>query len=111
MSLTIETAALRIRRQIRDAEQKTDAALIAQSNLLSEMIGARTAFGAQPSIGQAAVIRLASAQQNLVSSQNNLLRTHDALIEIYKEVGLANEEGMTEPSGLDDLQVGENLAA
>lgn len=111
MNLTIETAAMRIRRQIRNAEQKTDEALLAQSSLLGEMISARTAFNVNPSAGQKAVIRLATAQKNLVDSQNNLLRTHDALVEIYKEVGLANEEGMTEPSGLDDLQVGEHLAA
>ncbi len=111
MSLTIETAAMRIRRQIRDAEHKTDEALRAQCALLNEMVNARSNTDVAPTIGQKAVIRINAAQRSLIQSQNNLLRTHDALTEIYREVGLGNEEGATPKTGLDEMEINGELAA
>ena len=103
MSLTIAAAAARIRRQLRDAESKADAALQASSSLMATMIDARSIDGVEVNVGQKAIIRLAKAQQAFVDGTSDLFRVHDEMVRIGREMGIMDEE--TPASGLieDDM--------
>lgn len=100
MSLTKAAAAVRIRRLLRDAETKADAALQASSALMTTMIDARAIDGVEVNLGQTAIIRLARAQQAFVDGTSGLFRVHDEMVRIGREMGIMDEE--TPASGLSD---------
>ena len=105
MTLKMETAALRIRRDLRDAESKSDAALIAKAKLLETMLTARQCDGVEVNTGQRAIIRLAHAIQSQVNVATDLFRVHDEMVKIAVETGIADEDGSTERTGLGDQDI------
>lgn len=100
MSLTLASATARIARQLKDAESRTDEALIAMSELMSSLVRARASTDVVPHTGQTALIRLAQAQRSIIEGSNDLFRVHDVMANIGREMGVLDEPGTTPPSGL-----------
>jgi len=72
----------RLRSQIRDAEAKADESLIATLAVMSSILRARQVEDVPaPHVGQEAVIRLGRAVQSKISAQNDLFRSHSALVD------------------------------
>jgi hypothetical protein len=99
MSLTIETTAIRIRRELREAEAKADAALKANAQLMQSMLSGRQLEEVEVNIGQRALIRLVRAMQSQVNASSDLFRVHDEMVRVGKELAAIPDEG-TPPSGL-----------
>jgi hypothetical protein len=91
MSLTLPVATMRITSGLREAEVALDAALLKQSQLLTEMIAARLADDGQGFIGQPEVMRIIKAQQSVTASANDLARVHGGLLEIGREKALIED--------------------
>lgn len=72
----------RLRAQIRDAEAKADESLLAKLTVMSSILRARQVEDIPaPHVGQEAVIRLGRAVQSDISAQNDLFRSHNALVD------------------------------
>ncbi|EIZ79987.1 hypothetical protein WSK_1353 [Novosphingobium sp. Rr 2-17] len=94
MSMTIIAATARIGRQLPEAELSIDAALLASARLMETMLLARGAEGVQSCTGQTALMRLAKAQRTLIESQNDILRIHQELRSIGKDVkAISDDDG------------------
>ena len=91
MTITKQTASLRISSELRDAEEALDQALLAQSRLLTEMITARMETDADTFEGQAEIMRLIKAQQSVTASANDLARVHGGLLDIGREVAIIED--------------------
>ncbi|MCP5386634.1 MAG: hypothetical protein H6916_07425 [Novosphingobium sp.] len=109
MSLDRTAATARIARQLKDAEQRIDDALLASSELMATLLRARASTSVVPHTGQAALIRLAEAQRSIINGANDMFRVHDVMASIGREMGVFDEEGSTPPSGL--LQTSDEKAA
>jgi len=86
MNMTHDVAQLRIVRDLREAEEALDNALLRQSNLLATMVEARRATGSEPFVGQEALLRLTKSHQTLVSAGNDLARVHANLLKVQGDV-------------------------
>jgi hypothetical protein len=87
MSQTQNLMAARLQRDVPTAEARVDDAIIALSSLMTSMVTARRETGAPRRTGQVAIMRLAKAQMSLVNVSNDVLRVHDELAGIGKEMG------------------------
>lgn len=111
MTMNLASATARISRQLPEAEQTLDTALLAATRLMESMLLARQVDGIEVYTGQEALLRLARSQRNLMSSQNDMLRVHRELLEIGRETkaGLdengscPTESGRLDVSGNEDL--------
>jgi hypothetical protein len=107
MSMTVPVAQMRIAREISAAERALDEALIRQSSLFTTMVSARRETGAAPFTGHEALLRLAKSQQALLEAGGNLARVHGSLLDVQREMGVAEECPPDEPRGaLSDLMTG-----
>ena len=86
MSMTVHIAQARISRELIEAEQALDDALIRGSQLFTSMVSARRDLGMASSFGQDALLRLAKSQQSLLSAGGDLARVHGRMIEINQDV-------------------------
>ena len=78
-------ASLRIARDIAQAEEALNDALIAQSDLYGKLLKVRKETDASPFTGHEQLLRLMKAQQNLLSSSGDLARVHSGLLELQVE--------------------------
>lgn len=85
MPMNEDTARLRITREIRDAEDALNEALLRQSSLFSTLVTARRDTGHDAFTGQDALLRLTRSQQSLLSAGGDLARVHRRLLEINRE--------------------------
>lgn len=92
MTMTKAVASVRIAREMQDAEQALNEALLKQSSLFTSMLMARRDTPADPFIGQDALLRLSRSQQSMLSAGGDLARVHGRLLEISREVGAVLEE-------------------
>jgi len=99
MTMKIETAAVRIAREVRAAEDALTDALIKQSNLFATMVSARRDTGVEAFTGQDALLRLAHSQQSLLSAGSDLARVHGKLRDIAVERGDSLTDVCPPPSG------------
>lgn len=100
MSMTIAVATARIARQLPEAELSLDSALLASARLMESMLLARQADGVQVFTGQTALMRLAKAQRTLIESQNDMIRVHEELRGIGREVkAITDDEGSCPETG------------
>lgn len=105
MSMTIAAATARISRQLPEAELSLDSALLASARLMESMLLARQVDGLEVYTGQTALMRLAKAQRTLIESQNDMLRVHQELRGIGREMkALADEEGSCPTTGMLDAE-------
>ena len=85
MAMTVHVAQTRIQREMIEAEQAMDEALIRQSRLFTSLVTARRDLGVG-SLGQDALLRLAKSQQSLLTAGGDLARVHGRMLEINHEV-------------------------
>ena len=97
MSMPVPVAQMRIARDISEAERALDEALIRHSSLFTTMVAARRETGSAPFTGQEALLRLAKAQQALLDAGGNLARVHGSLLDMQREMGVADECPPDEP--------------
>jgi hypothetical protein len=106
MTMPVDTARLRIARDLQEAEAALDDALLRQTELMGTMIDTRRATKSDPFLGQSALLRLAKSQQTLISAGGDLARVHGQMSEIQKEQAGYNdcpeEEGVlvSAPQGI-----------
>ena len=101
-AMTTHVAQQRITRDLRNAEDALDEALLRQSQLLSTMIDARRQTGVAPYIGQDALMRLVRSQAAMLNAGGELARVHGRLNDIAVETGLGNDPKPTPAFGLSD---------
>ena len=97
MSMTVPVAQMRIAREIGAAEKALDEALIRQSSLFTTMVSARRETGVDPFVGHEALLRLVKSQQALLEAGGNLARVHGSLLDVQREMGVAEECPPDEP--------------
>ncbi len=85
MSMNVNVAVARMSREVPNAENSIDEALISVSSLMLTMVQARKETGVPPATGQAAIARLAKAQLSLVAVSSDVLRVHGDLLKLAKE--------------------------
>lgn len=100
MSITRSAAAARIARSLREAEMKTDAAILAASELMSNLIMARQDPDLTRHTGQEALIRLAKAQTSLLQGSTEIFRVHEGVAKVGVELGILDEPQVTKPLGI-----------
>lgn len=91
MTMTFPVANMRVSRDIRQAEQALDEALMRYSTLFNSMVSVRREAGLEPFTGHEALLRLARSQQSLLDSAGDLARVHGALLDIQREMGGVDE--------------------
>lgn len=102
MTMPFPVATMRITNGLREAEVALDAALLKQSQLLTELITVRLETDVPSSVGQTQVMRLIKAQQAITSAANDLARVHGGLLGIGREKALIEdcpEKAPIKPSG------------
>ena len=91
MTMTVPVARMRIARDIREAEQALDTALLRYTELFGTMVAARQETGSGPFTGHEALLRLARSQKALLDAGGDLARVHGALLDIQREMAIADE--------------------
>lgn len=104
MSMTIPVAQLRIARDINDAEDALNEALLRHSSLFTTMVSARRETGSEPFTGHEALLRLNKSQQALLEAGSNLARVHGSLLDIQREMGVGDACPPNLPTGTLDLE-------
>lgn len=92
MGISIAAAAARIGRQLPEAELSLDNALLASARLMESMLIARQVDGMDVYTGQSALMRLAKTQRTLIATQNDMIRVHQELLGIGREVKAVSDE-------------------
>lgn len=103
MTMTKSVASVRIAREMLDAEQALNDALLKQSSLFTSMLTARRDTTVDSFIGQDALLRLSRSQQSMLSAGGDLARVHSRLLEINREFGAGLHEcpdNWREPTGI-----------
>ena len=95
--LEIQPAAIRIQRQLREAEEADDRALLAKIQLMESMVRARLVNDVNAMTGQAALLRLNRANQSQLDARNDLGRVHSAMIEVAFQVDASVDENDCPP--------------
>jgi hypothetical protein len=83
--MDLAVASLRIARDIAEAEEALNDALIAQSDLYGNLLKVRKETGSGAFTGHEQLLRLMKAQQNLLSSSGDLARVHSGLLKVQIE--------------------------
>lgn len=109
MTMTRPVALARISRQLKDAEKKADAALLATSELMSTLLVARDDPELTAHTGQDALTRLVHAQVSILEGSTGIFRAHNAVAKIGVELGILEESVPTDPLG--QIAVEPNIAA
>lgn len=91
MTMTVPVAQLRIAREMSQAERALDEALIRHSSLFTTLVAARRDTGSDPFVGHEALLRLTKSQQALLEAGGNLARVHGSLLDVQKEMGIADD--------------------
>ena len=86
MSMDISAAQARITRELREAEEALDEALIKNSSLFSTVISARRDTGVGAFVGHEALMRLSKSQQMLLDAGGDLARVHGKLSDIQSDI-------------------------
>lgn len=92
MTITKAVAGVRIAREMQDAEQALNDALLKQSSLFTSMLMARRDTQVDQFIGQDALLRLSRSQQSMLSAGGDLARVHSRLLDINREVRAVLDE-------------------
>jgi fructoselysine-6-P-deglycase FrlB-like protein len=105
MSLTIASASARIRRQLIGCEHSVAGALSQTSELIATLARAQVDVPEAPrGAGQVAIMRAQAASRKLAEAQAELLRSHDQLVVIGREM-MSPEETTCPPSGLSEVEI------
>ena len=88
--------AYNLKKLIREAEGLADESMLAFAKLRQAMIAARQNPEVEVNTGQRALMRLSQAEQQAMSMSTNLLRVHEELSEIAREVARSDDGVATE---------------
>ena len=97
MTMTVPVAQLRIARDIRQAEEALNEALLKHSSLFTTMVSVRQETGVGAFVGHDALLRLVKSQQALLDAGGNLARVHGSLLDVQREMGVGDECPENEP--------------
>jgi len=86
MTMNSNVAQVRIGREVRDAEDALNEALIRQSQLFTSIIAVRRDIGLGAFTAHEALLRLSKSQQSLLTASSDLARAHGNLSEVGTEV-------------------------
>lgn len=86
MTMTNHVAQVRITREVREAEDALNEALIRQSSLFTSILAVRRDIGLGAFEGHDALLRLTKSQQSLLAAGSDLARTHGRLAELGTEI-------------------------
>jgi hypothetical protein len=86
MGMNFDAAQARISRELIEAEQAVDDALIKQSMLFTSIVTARRDLALASTTGQEALLRLSKSQQSMLSAGGDLSRAHSHMLEIGTEI-------------------------
>ena len=100
MTMPVEIARLRIAREICEAEQALDEALLRQASLMAALVETRRDTEVEPFVGQASLVCLSKSQQALVAAGNDLARVHANLLKVQEAVTGVERCPPNEPRGL-----------
>lgn len=84
--LNIQTAALRLRRELTAAEKASDEFLLHMAAIQSTIIAARIEIDVPMNTGQDALVRLQRAMAQAIAAQSDLFRVHETLASVGREV-------------------------
>lgn len=99
MTITSQTAVLRLARDLPDAERKIDEALIATSKILQTVVDARSVVDVPVTEVQQTILRLAKVQGALMEASRDLYRSHGDLSRYHQEYMGADEPYCPPASG------------
>lgn len=88
MSFTVHSAAARLSRQVPDAENAVDDAMLKITEVIATSIGAQRDTGVRGTPGQAAISRLHKALGSMIAVQSDLLRAHGLMLSVAQETGI-----------------------
>jgi hypothetical protein len=91
MSMTLPVAQMRIARDIRQAEDALNEALLRHSSLFTSVVTARIETTAGPFAAQEALLRLSRSQQSLLDATGDLARVHGSLLDVQRELGIGDD--------------------
>lgn len=83
--MPIEKEAARLQQTVPHAESRIDDALIAVSELMTNIVSARRDVDVPGSTGHSTVLRVAKAQMSLIEASGNVYRAHSDLVRIGRE--------------------------
>ena len=86
MTITNHVAQVRIAREVREAEEALNEALIRQSQLFTSIIVVRRDIGLGAFTAQEALLRLTKSQQSLLTASSDLARAHSNLADVGAEI-------------------------
>lgn len=86
MTMTNNVAQLRIGREVRDAEEALNEALIRQSQLFTSIIAVRRDIGLGAFTAHEALLRITKSQHSLLTAGGDLARAHNNLSEVGTEI-------------------------
>jgi len=99
MSMTVPVARLRIARDIREAEEALNEALLRHSSIFTTVVSARLESDVGAFAAHEALLRLAKSQQSLLDAGGNLARAHGSLLDVQREMGIGDDCPPEEPRG------------
>jgi len=102
MTMTVPVAQLRLARDIRHAEEALNEALLRYSAIFSTVAEARLETEVGAFAAHEALLRLSKSQQALLDAGGNLARVHSSLLDVSREMGIADDcppEEPREPAG------------
>lgn len=99
MSMTVPVAQLRIARDIREAEEALNEALLRHSSIFTTVVSARLESDVGAFAAHEALLRLAKSQQALLDAGGNLARAHGSLLDVQREMGIGDDCPPEEPRG------------
>ena len=99
--------AKRVASKIRKAEHSVDASIVEASELLSEMLRARTELGLAANVGDAAISKLTAALSALTDARTAMVGCHTELAEVQLRIGIRTRmdvEDKAEPTQASSLR-------
>ena len=97
MTMTVPVAQLRIARDIRQAEEALNEALLRHSSIFSTVVSARLESDVGAFAAHEALLRLAKSQQSLLDAGGNLARVHGSLLDVQRELAMGDDCPPEEP--------------
>lgn len=92
MTMNVSTATVRLGRQLGDAHEKIDAALVSVAALFASTTQARADIAdVDPGLGQKALLRMHKSAGELLSVRAEMMRAHGALKDDLRVVSGAEE--------------------
>ena len=96
--------AKRVATKLRSAEHSIDAALIEASELVSELLRARTEVGVAANVGDAAMAKVAAALSALSDARTSMVGAHSELSDVQLRLNIRTRmdvEDKAEPTTAD----------